>query len=584
MAVETIPGAVLLVKALEHEGVNTVFGTVGHANLAFVNALVDSSSRYVPVLHEQVGAHAADAYFRMSGKVGVVTTTVGPGFTNLATGLGDALLDSSAMVVIAGGVPSGYVGREPLQELRLHGDDQQVELFRGLTKRVIRVWRAEDLGRLLHEAMKVALAGCPGPVVLHVPMDFFSAPVPADGLFATPARALRPAPDPRLVREAADLIASAQRPIVFAGGGAILSGAANAIRRLTDELGIPVATTMSGQGAIAEDHELSVGFTGVVGTRPANAAMREADLVIAVGTRFPEMDTSSWRDEHFTAFPPAKLVQIDVEVAQIDKVYESSVAIISDATLALTALADELASRSTGLRDGWNAWRNGIAERKAEWVRELEPIRATHTFPFEPAQLLTELRDLLPADLNLVTGVGIRHLVGQHFPVLQERTQVVASGFGTMGQEIAAAIGAAIARPDRPTVAIVGDGAVMACLAALPSAALAGVHAVWIVLNNGGYGSIAIYQAKHFQRHIGTSFSEGTSGIEFDYAEIARGFGLQAVKIESADELAPALAKALAEPAPWVIEVPVSETPRVLASGHWDVNDILSGAAFGTGQ
>nr|WP_243847420.1 thiamine pyrophosphate-binding protein [Microbacterium ulmi] len=572
----------MLTRALEREGVDTVFGTVGHGNLAFVDALIDSSIRYVPVLHEQVGAHAADAFFRVSGRVGVVTTTVGPGFTNLATGLGDALLDSSAMVVIAGGIPSSYIGREPLQELRTHADDQQTELFRGLSKRVIRAWRADDLARLLHEAVAVALSGCPGPVILHVPMDFFSTPVPLDSHLSRPAAALRPAADPTRIAEAAQIISEAERPVLYAGGGAVLSGAGAAVLQIADSLGIPVATTMSGQGIIPETHERALGFTGVVGTRPANRALREADVVIAVGTRFPEMDTSSWSADYFAAFPPARLVQIDIDAAQIDKVFESSVAILSDATAALRSLLDALGGQADALREGWRAWRDRLAVSQREWAAELEPIRTSGAFPFEPAELLAQLREQLPADLNLVTGVGIRHLVGQHFPVLAQRGQVVASGFGTMGQEVAAAIGAAIGRPDRPTVAIVGDGAIMACLAALPSAALAGIHAVWIVLNNNGYGSIAIYQSKHFNRHVGTSFDgvHGGGASEFDYAAIGKSLGMRSTKVGRADELRPALVRALAEPAPWLIEVPVTETPRVLASGHWVVNDILSGAAF----
>ena len=204
-------------------------------------------------------------------------------------------------------------------------------------------------------------------------------------------------------------------------------------------------------------------------------------------------------------------------------------------------------------------------------------MRETPSFPYEPAYFLTMLRRLLPEDIILVSGVGIRHAVGQHFPILQERSHVVASGFGTMGQEVPAVIGAKLGRPDTPVVGVVGDGAVMACLAALPTAVAAGVHAVWIVLNNSGYASIAVYQAKHFGRYLGTYFEDSEGGrYEVDFAQVARSFGARGERVEDPAEFAPLLERALAEPATWVIEVPTTPTPRTLASGHWVVNDILA--------
>lgn len=569
-------GAAALVAALQAEGVDTIFGTVGHGNLAFVDALLDSDIRYVPVLHEQVGAHAADAYFRVSGRVGVVTTTVGPGFTNLATGLGDALLDSSAMVVIAGGVPSDYVGREPLQELMRHGEDEQPQLFRPLSKRVIRVQRAEDLPRALHEAVTRATEGCPGPTILHVPMDFFSTLLePVDTPYVARTRQ-RLGPDPDALAAAAEVLMTAERPLLYAGGGAILAGAGAAITALAEDLGVPVATTMSGQGSIPEDHPLALGFTGVVGARPANYAARRTDALIAIGTRFPEMDASSWRSDSFTQIPPAKLVHIDIDPTQIDKIYPATVPLVGDAERTVRELHELVRDRVRPA--GWQTWRDELAAEQRAWREELEPIRSDPAFPYEPAHFLRVLRDLMPREAVLVTGVGIRHAVGQHFPILTERSQIVASGFGTMGQEMGAALGAALGRPDVPVVAIVGDGAFMACVPAIPSAVMSGIHAVWIVLNNGGYGSIAIYQSKHFGRHLGTWFTT-RDGERFDpdYAEIARAFGARGEKVTAPEQFPDLLRRAMSEPATWVIEVPVTATPRVLGSGHWDVNDILAG-------
>jgi acetolactate synthase-1/2/3 large subunit len=570
-----VSGAASLVAAIEHEGIDTVFGTVGHGNLAFVDALADSDRlRYVSVFHEQVAAHAADAYFRVSGRIAVVTTTVGPGYTNLATGLGDALLDSSAFVVIAGGVPSGYIGKEPLQELSLHTDDGQPELFRNLSKRVTRVTSAEDLASELHRSVVRARSGCPGPVILHVPLDLFSAPVLAS---PSPTRRFilpRTGPDAAELEQAAQLLREASRPLLYCGGGALISDASEVVEALASRHGIPVATTMSGQGIIPESSTLSVGFTGVVGTRPGNEAVRRADLLIAVGTRFPEMDASSWRADSFAQIPPTPLIHVDVDPNQVDKIFPASVRLIGDARRTLEELlqatpADQAAERAP--------WLEEIASLKQAWACELEPIRTSDTFPYEPAALLQELRGLLPEDVTLVSGVGVRHAVGQHYPFDRPRSQVVASGFGTMGQEVAAPIGVYFARPDNPVVAVVGDGAVMACLAALPTAVANGVRATWIILNNGGYASIAVYQAKHFGRHKGTYF-ETASGQPYaiDYVAMAASFGAAAHRVGSPSEFPKLVLAALKARGPTVIEVPVTPTPRIIGSGHWDVNDILS--------
>lgn len=571
----TVSGAASLVAALEHEGIDTVFGTVGHGNLAFVDALADSDRiRYVSVFHEQVAAHAADAYFRVSGRIAAVTTTVGPGYTNLATGLGDALLDSSAFVVIAGGIPTAYVGKEPLQELSLHTDDGQPEIYRNLSKRVTRVASAGDLAREFHRAVVRARSGNPGPVILHVPLDLFSAAVPSVALATAPFTLARTGPDPTQIELAVRLLCDAERPVLFCGGGALISDASAVIQALAERHGIPIATTMSGQGIVPESSTLSVGFTGVVGTRPGNEIVRRADLLLAVGTRFPEMDASSWRADAFASIPPAALIHVDVDPNQIDKIYPASVGLVGDARRVLEELLDAIPQDSASDR---SAWLTEVAALKEAWAAELAETRTSEAFPYEPAALLQELRGLLPRETTLVTGVGIRHAVGQHFDFERPRSQVVASGFGTMGQEVAAPIGVYFARPDNPVVGVVGDGAVMACLAALPTAVANGVRATWIILNNGGYASIAVYQAKHFGRHLGTYF-ENSDGepYDIDYVAMARSFGADAHRVASRDEFPSLLEAALSATGPTVIEVPVTPTPRILGSGHWDVNDILA--------
>ena len=555
---------------------------MGHGNLAFVDALADSETiDYVSVYHEQVAAHAADAYFRASGRIAVVTTTVGPGFTNLMTGLGDAMLDSSAMIVIAGGMPSAYVGKEPLQELSYSVDNAQIDIARPLTKRIISATGADELANQFHRAVRYAVSGCPGPVVLQVPLDFFSAWVDPSVASLRPTRPGRTGPDATELERAAALFERAERPLLFAGGGSILSRASAAVTHLADRFGIPVATTMSGQGAISEDHPLSVGFTGVVGTRPGNRAARRADLLLAVGTRFPEMDCNNWRPEYFTPIPPSRLVHIDVDPNQIGKIYPTDVALVGDARRSLQELASSLEGRLDG-NGRWRDWHAELAREKQTWADDLHEVRTTPSFPYEPAYLGTLLRRLLPPDTILVTGVGIRHAIGQHYPFLEEGTQIVASGFGTMGQEVAAPIGVRLARPDGPAVALVGDGAVMACLAALPTAVAAGIDMVWLIANNTGYASIALYQTKHYGRDSGTYFKDA-EGVphDLDYVAFARSFGARAERVTDPDDFPGLLARALEERGTWVLELPVTPYPRIIGSGHWDVNDILAAGTEG---
>jgi len=577
MTSETTSGASTLVRALEREGIDTIFGTVGHGNLAFVDALLDSPIEFVPVHHEQVAAHAADAYFRATGRLAAVTTTVGPGFTNLATGLGDALLDSSALLVIAGGVPSGYVGKEQLQELSLHSDDAQPELFRVLAKRVIRVPASAELAHSLHRAVRFGLSGNPGPVILHVPLDYFSAAVAPRESESEPFRRSRLGADPSALEEAVSLLESAERPLLLAGGGAIISDAGPPVDAFASRHGIPVATTMSGQGIVPEDSELAVGMTGVVGTRPGNYAAHKADVVVALGTRFPEMDSSSWRSDFFMQLPPSRLIHIDVDPVQMGKVYPASVELIGDAARTIEELGDRLAARLPTPPAGWSVWTEELQREKEEWANELREVRESTAFPYEPANLLVELRELLPRETLLVTGVGIRHLVGQHFPFYAPRKQIVGSGFGTMGQEVGATIGATIAEREAPVVGLVGDGAMLACLAALPTAAAAGLPVTWLVIDNGGYASIAVYQAKHFGRDAGTYFgSNWGKGLTVDWVELARSFGICSERVDSRDDLAGAVTRALGESGPSLVQIPVTDKPRSLASGHWDVNDILA--------
>jgi acetolactate synthase-1/2/3 large subunit len=573
-------GGEAVVRCLESEGIEYVFGLCGHANLALLDALNDSSIKFIGVHHEQVAAHAADAYFRVTHKPAVVMTTVGPGVTNAITGVADAALDASAMVLFCGAIPSDYVGREALQELGLHGDDEQFEIYKPFTKRVVKVAQAHLLPHAVAKAFNFALTGCPGPVMVNVPMDFYS----ARQEFAIPEvtkrrpGATRTRGDRAAIVRAVTLLRQAEHPLMFAGGGVLLSEAWCELQALAEHLAIPVATSMSGQGAIPGDHPLAAGFTGSVGTPVSHALAQEADVVLAVGTRFPEMDTSSWRPEYFIKVPPATLIHVDINPHEIGRIYPTEVGMVGDARAVLAEMV-EVARLQAPPVDWRNAPRTrDLARRRQEWLSQSEEHRHSDATPLVPERLLADLRRALPREGILVAGVGIRHAVGQHFPIYDPMTLLVASGFTTMGFEVAAALGAKIGRPDRPVVSLCGDGAFNSVISAIPTAVQYGIGAVWIVLNNGGYSSIELYQHRHYQRTLGTIFQIEAEGRPYspDYVGLARAYGAQAERVAHPDQLSGALERALQAGKPYVLEVLMTNRPRIRATGHWDVNDILS--------
>ena len=575
---QEITGGQAVVRCLESQGVEYAFGMAGHANLALLDALIDSSIELVTVPHEQIAAHAADAYFRVTHKPAVVLTTVGPGATNTVAGLADALLDSSAMVVICGGIPSFYAGMGSFQEMDTHHDDEQFEIFKPITKRVWKVAHPRLLPHVLSNAFNHALAGNPGPVMVHVPLDFFSYRMEYDlrDLPAHRPTTGRVLADPAEVERALSLLMDAERPLIYAGNGALLSGATEQITALAEYLQAPVATTMSGQGAISEEHPLAAGFTGVVGTPVANRLAREADAILAVGTRLPEMDSNSWAPDRFFDLPNAKLVHVDINPHEIGKVYPVEVGVVGDAGAVSTQLLE--AARAHGPARRPSEWVDGMRSERERWWAELAESEQSNETPIAVERLLGEVREALPPEGILVSGVGLRHALSQYVRFTQPMTHVVGSGYGTMGQEVAAALGAKLGRPDVPVVAVVGDGAFRSTMQTLIPAVEYGIPAVWVVQNNFSYNIIALYQRRHWGRVTGTEFKARDREEPYnpDFAALARAVGAEGRRVERPQDLGPALKEAIAAQRPYVLDVVTANKMQGRASGYWAVNDILT--------
>ncbi len=568
---ETRIASYLLTEYLERLGVEVIFGLCGHTVIAFLDALGKSRIRFISTRHEQVAAHAADGYARAAGKPGVLLTHLGPGLTNAATGVANAALDSIPMVVIAGDIPSYYYGRHPHQEVNLHQDADQFQIFRPFCKRVYRVDRVEDLPRTMERAFHLAQTGRPGPVLVDVPMDIFSADLDLNAFDKTPPEIAKTGLDPMTAARIVHALAEAKRPVLYAGGGVLSARATAELTALADALEVPVAHTLMGKGCLHDSHPLLLGQSGFWGTPIANDRCRTADLILAVGTRLAEANSSSW-DARFTfSIPPTRLIHIDADLAEIGRNYQTELGVVADAKLALSALA----TAAKGVRHSDRGrLREEIAKGRREFAANWADQWSSSQFPLRPERILSELRQAAPEDAFIVTDVGWnKNGVGQQFPITVPGTFVTPSGLATMGFGPAAVLGVKMAQPHRHAIALIGDGGFSANPSVIATAMEAELNVVWVVMDNAAFGTIAGLEEMHYGTSFGCLFERDGKPYRVDYAAMARACGAGGVLIEAAGDLGPALREALAAKRPTVIQVPMENAPTP-TPGHWDINDI----------
>jgi acetolactate synthase-1/2/3 large subunit len=568
-----------LVKYLEARGVEHVFGLCGHTNIAVLAALEKSRKiRFINTRHEQIAAHAADGYARATGRASVLLSHLSPGLTNAATGVANAALDSIPMVVIAGDVPSHYYGKHPHQEVNLHADASQYEIYRPFVKRAWRVDSAHLLPEILEKAFTLAESGRPGPVLVDVPMDIFSKEIDVAlwKRLAGNARALaKPSLDDETAEKIVRQLLAAKAPLLYVGGGILLAKAAGEMRELAEHLSLPVAHTLMGKGALPDDHPLILGMTGFWGTKFINDKCRNADWVLALGTRFSEADCSSWEEKYTFRFPPTKLIHIDIDPAEIGRNYPVAIGAVADLKQALGVLV-RVARRVAPKGVKREKLVAEMAGNRRKFVAGNRKAMQSDAWPMRPERILADLREVLPRDAILCTDVGWnKNGVGQQFPIYTPGTIFTPGGFATMGFGSPAALGAKVALPDRVVVALIGDGGFGQNPAALATAFEEDIAVVWVIMNNHAFGTIAGLEAAHYGTTFATVFEKGGKTWSPDYAAIARAYGVEGVKIASAAELKPALAKAIESRKPVVIDVFMKNEP-VPTAGHWNIMDIYS--------
>src|SRR6266542_4197013 len=568
-------GAMFIAECLKQERVTKVFGQCGHTNYALIDACHRLGIEYVSFRHEQMAAHAADAYYRLSHKLAVVNVHLSPGLTNALTGVATAAADSTPMLVITGNTPSYHHAREPHQGIRFHADASQGDIYRPICKRVWRIDDAKFLPDVMPRALNVAQTGRPGAVLLDVPMDVFSQQVTA-----TPATVARRPNFERAAASAAGigaamkLLLGAKAPVIFAGNGVTQAEASDELRDLAELLAAPVATTLMAKGVFPEDHPLSVGMTGIWGTRVANDLTRNADVILAVGTTFGEADCSSWNPNYTFAIPPAQLIQIDVDPQEIGKIYPIAAGLVGDAKETLRELAAAL--REAGPRRS-PARAAELKTQKDAWQRELAVEQRNSGKPIHPARLLNEISRIAPKDTVFVTDVGWnKNGAGQQLVTTMPQSFITSGGLATMGFSPAAAIGAKIAAPNRPVMALVGDGGFLSVAGAVTTAVELGIPVVWVIFNNFCFATIRTVGTTYFQNSYGTEFrTPDGEPYNPDFVLFAKAFGIEGARVEEPDDLPGALTKALSANVPYLLEVRTRGDVPMPRTGHWDIAEFL---------
>ncbi|HUL28177.1 MAG TPA: thiamine pyrophosphate-binding protein [Streptosporangiaceae bacterium] len=569
-------GAEIIAEYLIRERVPYVVGLCGHGDLGLLDALYDRSDqiRTLSVHHESAAGFIADAYYRIRHEPLATLTSVGPGAANLPVALGSAFMDSSAFLAITGNVPTTQFNRAPFQETGRYYQADTPGLLRPYVKRSFQATRADQLPLMLRQAFAAMLGGRPGPVHLDVPLDVFvetsEAEVPDPGQWRR-GISRRSAAAPADVAAMLGMLAAAERPLIVAGYGVQGAEAAGELATFATAAQIPVATSPLGKIAGPLEEGLYLGATGRNGTYQANRAARTADVILALGTRFDDRSTSSWLPGYTYTIPPTRLIQVDIDPAELGRNYPVALGVAASPKEVLTQLREGMrAVPDTG------RWLADIAQWAQEWERHTAPNRSSGASPLRPERVLAELRRVLPEDGILISDVGVHHnWIVQEWRPGGPGTLLQSWGFASMCFGMAGVLGARLAAPDTPAVAVVGDGGFLMLPSVVASAVEYGIPAVWLVWNNGGYISIRDQQRGYFGagRELATSFRYAATGGPYsaDYAAMARSMGAQGLRAETPGDLGSALQAALGSGLPTVIDVPVAADADQPSAATWQL-------------
>ncbi len=544
-----LKGCEILIKSLKREGVDLLFGYSGGAALHIFDALYkfnaanpDDPVRLIMARHEQGATHAADGYARVTGKAGVTLVTSGPGATNCVTGIATAQMDSIPMVVICGQVPSGLIGNDAFQETDVIG------VTRPIVKHSYLIHDVNDVARIVREAFHIAESGRPGPVVIDFPKDIqvdeteFTTPDTVD------IRGYKPKLEghPKQIQKAAELIMKAERPFMYGGGGIVLGDASDEFRELVWKTQIPTTVTLMGLGAFPETDPLALKMPGMHGSRAANYAFQECDLIIAIGARFDDRVTGNL--ERFA--PLAKIIHIDIDPSAISKNVHVDVPIVGHVKNILPKLTELVDKTSI------EPWRNQCWAWKEKYPFTYQPKPGV----VMPQQLIEEIWNLTRGEAILTSDVGQHQMwCGQHYQHIEPRRWLNSGGLGTMGYGLPAAMGAQFAHPDALVVCVSGDGGIIMNIQELTTIASHKLPVKTIVMNNNWLGMVRQWQELLYEERYSASDLHDNP----DFAKVAEAFGVRGMTVKDPEELRPALEEAFAYDGPALLDVLVDETENV---------------------
>lgn len=532
-----ITGAQALVKCLEDENVDIIFGYPGGAVLPIYDALAESNIQHVLVRQEQAAVHAANGYARVKGRPGVCIATSGPGATNLVTGIATAYMDSIPVVILTGQVATTMVGTDAFQEVDITGITMPITKHNYLVKDV------QDLPRIIKEAFHIAGSGRPGPVLVDIPKNVSGATLDYEPPGEVSLRGYKPnyQGHPTQIKNLAQMIMAAERPVIYAGGGVVASGAARELKELAEKISAPVTTTLMGIGIFPEDHHLSLGMLGLHGTAYANLAVMESDLVIGLGVRFDDRVTGA-----VSKFAPkAKIVHIDIDPAEIGKNVEVNLPIVGDIRLVLQELLPRVESKDH------QAW----LEQVARWRREY-PLAYGNGEVLRPQYVLEVLGNLTRDRAIVTTDVGQHQMwTAQYYKFTEPRRLLSSGGLGTMGYGFPAAIGAQLANRDALVIAVTGDGSFQMHMAEMGTAVEQELPVKILLFNNSSLALVR--QLQHFyceKRYTSVSFSGNP-----DFMTFAKCYGAAGYRIEKPEQVEPTLREALDNGRLTIIECMIDE-------------------------
>lgn len=572
-------GGDLIAQFLVQEKVPYVFGICGHGNVGLLDSLYDvrDEVKLISPRHEQCAGHMADGYFRVKHRPVVTLTSTGPGSANMVMSLATALSDSSAFLAITADVPTSQMNRGPFQELYKHNQADFPSVMRPVVKRSFQPSRVDMLPLALRQAMDTMVTGRPGPVNLDIPYNVFQeeAQVELPPRSSLDARH-RPAASEADLAIALKMIAESARPVCFIGHGATLAEAGPEISALAERLGIPVISSPNGMGCLSMDSPLSLGFIGRNGAYPANQAGRYADLVLTIGTRFDDRSSSTWHPGYSWNFPKTKLIHVDIDPQELGRNYVPTLGVIADAKTFLQQLLTRLSAQAEITAARWTAWRNQVAGWQEEWDAYVRPHFTEATSPLRPEFVVKSVRDALPDDAILTLDSGVHHnWFMQFWKARRPQAMLNSWGYSSMGFGVCSVLGAKLAAPDQPCVAVVGDGGFTMTPYVLCTAVEYNIPCVWIIWNNFAWAAIRDLQYGLFGgREYGTAFyknSDRTQPYNPDFAAWARACGADGTTVTHSADLRPAIERALANNRPCVIDVHVDAEVRPPSTGTWQL-------------